>query len=291
MTTASGDSGGGDAAVLPLSGITVVSLEQAVAGPLATRYLADLGARVIKVERPGVGDFAREYDRSVNGEASYFVWLNRGKESIELDIKDSADRALLDRLIDSADVFLQNLIPGAVERLGLDAETLRARRPELIHCSISGYGSDGPYRAKKAYDLLIQCETGLLSVTGSPEEGAKVGISVADIATGTHAYSGILMALYERERTGSGSTLEVSLLDALGDWMMQPAYLSVYGGEGPRRTGHATPRSPLTVLTPLVTAPCTSACRTIASSPCCAVTCFGDRSSSRTHASLATLNA
>jgi itaconate CoA-transferase len=223
--------------VHPLQDITVVSLEQAVAAPLATRHLADLGARVIKVERPGIGDFAREYDRTVHGEASYFVWLNRGKESIELDIKDAGDRALLDRLIGEADVFVQNLIPGAVERLELDADTLRALRPELIHCSISGYGNDGPYRTKKAYDLLVQCETGLLSTTGTPDAPAKVGISVGDIATGMYAYSGILTALYERERTGSGSTLDVALIDALGEWMMQPTYHAVYGGEGPRRSG------------------------------------------------------
>jgi crotonobetainyl-CoA:carnitine CoA-transferase CaiB-like acyl-CoA transferase len=221
----------------PLHDITVVALEQAVAAPLATRHLADLGARVIKVERPGVGDFARGYDRTVHGEASYFVWLNRGKESIELDIKDAADRVLLDRLIGEADVFVQNLIPGAVERLGLDADTLRARRPDLICCSISGYGPDGPYRSKKAYDLLVQCETGLVSTTGTADAPAKVGISVGDIATGMYAYSGILTALYERERTGSGGTLDVALIDALGEWMMQPTYHSVYGSQSPRRTG------------------------------------------------------
>jgi itaconate CoA-transferase len=226
----------------PLDGITVVSLEQAVAAPFASRQLADLGARVIKVERPGVGDFSRQYDRSVHGEASYFVWLNRGKESIELDLKDVDDRAVLDRIVDQADVVLQNLVPGAVERLGLDAATLRARRPELIHCSISGYGSSGPYRSKKAYDLLVQCEAGLVSVTGTPQDYAKVGVSVADVATGMYAYSGILTALYERTRTGSGSTLEVAMLDALGEWMMQPTYYTVYGGQPWQRTGarHAT---------------------------------------------------
>jgi crotonobetainyl-CoA:carnitine CoA-transferase CaiB-like acyl-CoA transferase len=228
--------------VQPLEDITVVSLEQAVAAPLATRHLADLGARVIKVERPGLGDFARSYDRTVHGECSYFVWLNRGKESLELDVKDAGDRALLDRLIDVADVFVQNLIPGAVQRLGLDAGTLRARRPELIHCSISGYGDDGPYSTKKAYDLLVQCETGVVSTTGTPDAPAKVGISVADIATGMYAYSGILTALYERERTGTGSTIDVAMIDALGEWMMQPVYHAVYGGQAPRRTGarHAT---------------------------------------------------
>ena len=221
----------------PLDGITVVALEQAVAAPFATRHLADLGARVIKVERPGAGDFARHYDRTVHGDASYFVWLNRGKENIELDIKDSEDRALLDRILDQADVLVQNLIPGAVERLGLDAETLRSRRPDLIHCSISGYGPEGPYRTKKAYDLLVQCEAGMVSVTGTPDEHAKVGVSIADIATGMYAYTGILTALYERERTGVGSTLEIAMLDALGEWMTQPAYYSVYGNRPTRRTG------------------------------------------------------
>lgn len=223
--------------MLPLDGITVVSLEQAVAAPFATRQLADLGARVIKVERPDVGDFAREYDRTVHGDSSYFVWLNRGKESIELDIKDTADRAVLDAMIEQADVVVQNLIPGAVERLGLDAATLRARRPELVHCSISGYGPDGPFRSKKAYDLLVQCEAGLLATTGSPEEPAKVGISVADIATGMYAYSGILSALLRRFRTGEGAALDVAMLDALGEWMMQPTYYAVYGDRPTQRTG------------------------------------------------------
>jgi itaconate CoA-transferase len=222
---------------LPLLGITVVALEHAVAAPFATRHLADLGARVIKVERPGVGDFARQYDRSVHGEASYFVWLNRGKESIELDLKSAPDLELLHSVLDTADVLVQNLLPGAVDRLGLDAETLRARRPELVHCSISGYGTEGPYAHKKAYDLLVQCESGLLSTTGTPEDPAKVGVSVVDIATGMYAFSGVLAALYERERTGVGATLSVSMLDAAGEWMMQPTYLSVYGGKPFRRTG------------------------------------------------------
>jgi crotonobetainyl-CoA:carnitine CoA-transferase CaiB-like acyl-CoA transferase len=225
---------------LPLEGITVVALEQAVAAPFATRQLADLGARVIKVERPG-GDFARGYDRTVLGQSSYFVWLNRGKESVVLDVKDAADRALLGAMIDRADVFVQNLIPGAATRLALDAETLRAARPSLIHCSISGYGEDGPYASKKAYDLLVQCETGLVLSTGTPETPSKAGFSVADLATGVYAYSGILAALYDRERTGNGATLRVSLLDALGELMMQPAYFSRYGGEAPRRTGARHP--------------------------------------------------
>jgi len=220
-----------------LQGITVVSLEQAVAAPFATRQLADLGARVIKVERAGAGDFARHFDRSVHGQASYFVWLNRGKESIELDIKDPGDREVLDALLGRADVFVQNLAPGAAGRLGLGADDLRRRYPRLVSCAISGYGPDGPYRHKKAYDLLVQCEAGLLSVTGTPQEPAKAGISVADIAAGMYAYSGILAALYERERTGEGTSLDVAMLDALGEWMSQPFYYSVYGGEPARRTG------------------------------------------------------
>ncbi|WP_435156332.1 CaiB/BaiF CoA transferase family protein [Amycolatopsis sacchari] len=223
----------------PLDGILVVALEQAVAAPLATRQLADLGARVVKIERPEVGDFARGYDRTVHGQSSYFVWLNRGKESLELDVK--RDKELLRALVARADVFVQNLVPGAAERLGLDAATLRAERPELIHCSISGYGPDGPYRAKKAYDLLVQCETGLVLSTGTPEAPAKAGFSVADIATGMYAYSGILTALYHRERTGEGASLEVAMLDALGEWMSQPAYFSRYGNEPPRRTGARHP--------------------------------------------------
>jgi itaconate CoA-transferase len=223
--------------MLPLEGLTVVSLEQAVAAPFATRHLADLGARVIKVERPGAGDFARGYDRTVHGDSSYFVWLNRGKESIELDIKTPEDRAVLDAMIASADVVVQNLVPGAVERLGLDAASLRAQRPELIHCSISGYGTAGPYRSKKAYDLLVQCETGLLIATGTPDTPSKVGTSVADIATGMYAYSGVLAALLQRATQGIGATIEVAMLDALGEWMSQPAYHAVHGGTETRRTG------------------------------------------------------
>jgi itaconate CoA-transferase len=225
----------------PLDGITVVALEQAVAAPFATRHLADLGARVIKVERPGAGDFARGYDRTVHGQSSYFVWLNRGKESVELDIKDPEDRAVLDAILDRADVFVQNLVPGAVERVGLDAASVRETRPELIHCSVSGYGPDGPYRSKKAYDLLVQCETGLVMSTGTPEVPSKAGISIADIATGMYAFSGILTALYDRERTGQGASMHVAMLDALGEWMSQPAYFSRYGQEPPRRTGARHP--------------------------------------------------
>jgi crotonobetainyl-CoA:carnitine CoA-transferase CaiB-like acyl-CoA transferase len=209
-----------------------------VAAPFATRQLADLGARVIKVERAGSGDFARTYDETVKGMSSYFVWLNRGKESVTLDIKDPEDRAVLDAMIAQADVFVQGLIPGAMKRLGLDEEVLRAKYPRLITCSISGYGSQGPYRTKKAYDLLIQAETGLLSVTGTPESPAKAGISVADISAGMYAYSGILTALYERERTGLGTSFEVAMLDALGEWMSQPYLYARYGGTPPRRTGN-----------------------------------------------------
>jgi crotonobetainyl-CoA:carnitine CoA-transferase CaiB-like acyl-CoA transferase len=222
---------------LPLDGLLVVALEQAVAAPFATRQLADLGARVIKIERPDGGDFARGYDRTVLGQSSYFVWLNRGKESVQLDVKDDAGQAALAALLARADVFVQNLAPGAANRLGLGADELLARHPRLICCSVSGYGPDGPYSGKKAYDLLVQCEAGALSVTGTPGEPSKVGISVADIAAGMYAYSGILARLYERERTGRGGSLEVSMLDALGEWMSQPYYYSVYGEQQPRRTG------------------------------------------------------
>jgi itaconate CoA-transferase len=225
----------------PLDGILVVALEQAVAAPFATRHLADLGARVIKIERPGQGDFARGYDCTVHGQSSYFVWLNRGKESVLLDVKSPDGRALLLALLDRADVFVQNLAPGASDRLGLDAAALRPSRPRLIHCSITGYGPDGPYRSRKAYDLLVQCETGLVMSTGTPEVPSKAGISIADIATGMYAYSGILTALYDRERTGSGASLHVAMLDALGELMTQPAYFSRYGGEPPRRSGARHP--------------------------------------------------
>ena len=221
----------------PLEGLLVIALEQAVAVPFATRQLADLGARVIKIERPGTGDFARGYDRTVLGQASYFVWLNRGKESVELDVKTPEGADALAALLAGADVFVQNLGPGAAGRLGLGAADLLARHPRLICCSVSGYGPDGPYAGKKAYDLLVQCEAGLLSVTGTPEAPCKAGISVADIAAGMYAYSGVLTALYERERTGRGSSFEVSLLDALGEWMSQPYLYTVFGGQEVRRTG------------------------------------------------------
>jgi crotonobetainyl-CoA:carnitine CoA-transferase CaiB-like acyl-CoA transferase len=222
--------------MLPLEGITVVALEQAVAAPFATRQLADLGARVIKIER-AAGDFARGYDETVNGMSSYFVWLNRGKESITLDVKEPDDRDLLSAMLSRADVFVQNLAPGAADRLGLDEQSLRRRHPRLITCSINGYGDEGPYRAKKAYDLLVQCETGLLSVTGTPESPVKAGISVADIAAGMYAYSGVLTALYERERTGRGTSFSVAMLDALGEWTSQPYFFARYGGAPPPRSG------------------------------------------------------
>ncbi|MGW3962767.1 CaiB/BaiF CoA transferase family protein [Amycolatopsis sp. NPDC005003] len=222
---------------LPLDGVTVVSCEQAVAAPLATRHLADLGARVLKIERPGTGDFARAYDETVHGLSSHFVWLNRSKESVTLDLKSDAAAGVLAALLDRADVFVQNFAPGAAERLGLGAATLRATRPRLITCSVSGYGSDGPYRDAKAYDLLIQSEAGLVSVTGSAAEPAKSGIPAADIGAGMYAFSGILSALYERERTGRGTELEVSLFDSLVEWMGFPLYYAGYGGTPPPRTG------------------------------------------------------
>ena len=235
---------------LPLSGITVVSLEQAVAAPFATRQLADLGARVIKVERPGVGDFARAYDETVGGESSYFVWLNRSKESVTCDVKSPDGRALLERLLGTADVFVQNLAPGATERLGLDAGSLAERFPDLIVCDVSGYGSDGPWSGQKAYDLLVQCEAGLVSLTGTPEHPAKVGISVADIAAGMYAFSGILTALYARATAGAARRVEVSLFESLAEWMGAPAQYTAGSGAQPARVGmeHATiaPYGPFT---------------------------------------------
>src|ERR671920_132929 len=222
---------------LPLDGVTVVSLEQAVAAPFAPRQLADLGARVIKVERPGVGDFARGYDETVLGLSSHFVWLNRSKESLALDLRQDEAKQILRRLVARSDVFVQNLAPGSAGRLGFGAEGLRGEHPRLVYCSISGYGEDGPYTQKKAYDLLVQCEAGLVSITGTPETPSKVGISAADIAAGMYAYSGILAALLRRERTGEGATLDVSMLESLGEWMGFPAYFSLYGGEEPKRSG------------------------------------------------------
>lgn len=220
-----------------LSGITVVSLEQAVAAPFATRQLADLGARVIKVERPGTGDFARGYDRTVNGLSSHFVWVNRGKESLTLDLKNTEAVDVLHLLLAEADVFVENLAPGAATRLGLGPDELARRHPHLVTCSISGYGSDGPYRDKKAYDMLVQAEAGLVSITGTPDEAAKAGISVADIAGGTYAFAGILTALLDRERTGAVRRVEVSLFEALAEWMGFPAYFTGYGGRELPRAG------------------------------------------------------
>src|SRR5688572_15570656 len=196
---------------LPLDGITVVAIEQAVAAPFATRQLADLGARVIKIERPDGGDFARNYDHTVKGLSSYFVWLNRSKESLTLDLKQPAALGVLTRLLSSADVFVQNLAPGAADRLGVAAADLRARHPRLITCAVSGYGSSGPLAQKKAYDMLVQAEAGLVSITGTSEAPSRVGISVADIAAGMYAYSGILTALLARASTGQGSAIDVSL--------------------------------------------------------------------------------
>jgi itaconate CoA-transferase len=227
----------------PLAGVTVVTLEHAIAAPLATRHLADLGARVIKVERPGTGDFARGYDERVRGLASHFVWTNRSKQSLTLDVKHPDAQALLRRLVlERADVLVQNLAPGAAARLGLGYEALAAEKPSLIVCDISGYGADGPYRDKKAYDLLIQSEAGFLSVTGTPEQPVKAGISVADIAAGMYAYSNILAALIERGRTGRGRRIDVSMLESLTEWMSYPLYYAFDGAAPPGRTGasHAT---------------------------------------------------
>ena len=227
---------------LPLAGVTVLSLEHAVAAPFATRQLADLGARVIKVERPGTGDFARQYDDSVNGSSSYFVWLNRSKESIAIDVKSERGHQILHELADRADVIVQNLGPGAAARLGLSAEDIRARDPRKIVVSVTGWGSTGPWAERKAYDLLVQCETGLVSLTGTPDEVAKVGVSVADIAAGMYAFSGTLAALYRREATGEGATIEVSLFEALAEWVGQPAHFTAGAGRQPGRFGaqHAT---------------------------------------------------
>ncbi len=226
----------------PLDGITVISLEHAIAAPFCTRQLADLGARVIKIERPGVGDFARAYDQRVNGLASHFVWVNRSKESLTLDLKQPAVQAVLMELIAGADVLVQNLAPGAAARLGLGAQVLQARQPSLTVCDISGYGEDGSYRDKKAYDLLIQSEAGFLSVTGTPDEPCKSGISIADIAAGMYAYTSVLAALMQRGKTGKGSHIDVSMLESLGEWMGFPLYYAFQGAPQPVRSAaaHAT---------------------------------------------------
>lgn len=220
--------------MLPLSHLTVVALEQAIAAPFATRQLADLGARVIKIERPEVGDFARHYDTASHGLCSHFVWVNRSKESIALDVKSAEGKAILEKLISRADVFIQNLAPGAVERLGFDSDRLRADYPRLIVCNISGYGQDGPYREKKAYDLLIQAETGVLSVTGTEETPSKAGIPVADLAGGMYAFAGIQTALLMRAQTGQGTVVNVSLFDSLCEWMGFPAYYGLGDARLPR---------------------------------------------------------
>jgi itaconate CoA-transferase len=226
----------------PLDGICVVSLEQALAAPLATRHLADLGARVVKVERRQTGDFARHFDTTVRGMSSAFVWLNRSKESLTVDLKHIRAAEILDRLLSGADVFIQNLAPGSTGRLSLDAATLTPRYPRLIVCDISGYGSDGPYRDKKAYDMLVQAEAGVLSLTGTAEDKAKVGISIADIAAGMYAFSSTLAALLQRNLTGEARPIQISLFDSLTEWMSYPLLYTLYGGTAPPRRGarHAT---------------------------------------------------
>ena len=223
--------------IRPLDGITVISLEHAVAAPFCTRQLADLGARVIKVERPGSGDFARGYDQRVNGQSSHFTWINRSKQSLALDVKQPLAKSALLALLKTADVLVQNLAPGAAARMGLSYEVLKTHNPQLIVCDISGYGADGPYRDKKAYDLLIQSEAGFLSVTGTPDTPSKSGISVADIAAGMYAYTNILAALMLRGKTGEGSHIDVSMLEAMGEWMGYPMYYAYDGAPPPPRTG------------------------------------------------------
>jgi itaconate CoA-transferase len=221
----------------PLDGITVLSLEQAVSAPFATRQLADLGARVIKIERPIVGDFARNYDTRVNGLASYFVWLNRSKESLTLDVKHPEAKNILAKLLEKSDVLVQNLAPGAAARLGLSEQALRPFHPRLILCEISGYGDDGPYRDKKAYDMMLQAEAGLIAATGTPEAQARPGLSVADISAGMYAYSSVLAALLLRSRTGEGSRIDVSMLETMTEWMSNPLYYSFAGASVPARSG------------------------------------------------------
>ncbi|MBT2369615.1 CoA transferase [Streptomyces sp. ISL-10] len=224
---------------LPLDGITVVAVEQAVSAPFATRQLADLGARVIKVERPEGGDFARGYDTAARGLASHFVWCNRGKESIAVDLKDPRGLDIVHRLVADADVFVQNLAQGAAARLGLDAAALCARHPRLIAVDISGYGSGGPYAHKRAYDMLVQCEAGLVSVTGTKAEPVKAGVPAADIAAAMYAFSGVLAALLRRGTTGRGGPVEISMLESLAEWMGHPLHHGMHGGEAPARTGVA----------------------------------------------------
>jgi itaconate CoA-transferase len=222
----------------PLEGVLVVSVEQAIAAPFASRQLADLGARVLKIERPDSGDFAREYDTAVAGTSAFFVWANRGKDSFVLDLKDDDDRAMFDQLVAGADVFIQNLAPGAAERAGLLPHQVRERHPSIIACGISGYGLDGPRTHDKAYDLAIQAEAGAITLTGSPDEPSKVGFSVADIASGMYALSSILAALFRRQQTGEGATIELSMLECLAEWTAAPTYSAVSRGVTPARAGH-----------------------------------------------------
>jgi itaconate CoA-transferase len=228
--------------IRPLDGITVIALEHVIAAPFCTRQLADLGARIIKIERPGDGDFARGYDTQVEGLSSHFVWVNRSKESLTLDLKQESALAILKNLLKTADVFIQNLAPGAAARMGLTAQALQKNNPGLILCSISGYGNDGPYRDKKAYDLLIQSEAGFLSVTGTPDTPSKAGNSIADIAAGMYAYTNILAALLQRGKTGRGTVIDISMLEALSEWMSFPMYYAYKGANPPSRNGasHAT---------------------------------------------------
>lgn len=236
--------------IRPLDGITVISLEHAIAAPFCTRQLADLGARVIKIERPGVGDFARAYDARVRGESSHFMWTNRSKESLTLDLKHPEGQTILHRLLEKADVLVQNLAPGAAARMGVSYADLSPQLPRLVVCDISGYGEDGPYRDKKAYDLLIQSEAGILSITGTPDEPSKTGNSIADIAAGMYAYTHILSALMLRDRTGVGSHIDISMLEALCEWMGYPLYYAFEGAAPPPRTAasHASiyPYGPFT---------------------------------------------
>jgi itaconate CoA-transferase len=223
--------------MLPLEGIKIVSVEQAVAAPFASRQLADFGARVIKIERPEDGDFAREYDHKVRGMSSWFVWLNRSKQSLSLDLKRPEAAEIVEKITADCDVFIHNLAPGAADRIGLKSQAMLSRNPRLILCEISGYGSEGPYKNKKAYDLLVQFETGLVSITGTPESPCKTGISAADIAAGMYAFSAIMMALYRREKTGRGGLVQVSLFDALSEWVLPATYYAAYGGSPPSRSG------------------------------------------------------
>ncbi|MEG0921393.1 MAG: CaiB/BaiF CoA-transferase family protein [Comamonas sp.] len=227
--------------IRPLQGITVLALEHAVAAPFASRQLADLGARVIKIERPGVGDFARGYDSTVMGQSSFFVWCNRGKESLALDLKDPVNLPILHKLLSQCDVLIQNLAPGATARMGLDFDSLHAQYPRLIVCDVSGYGEGGPYSNQKAYDLLIQAASGLISVTGTPELPARTGISIADISAGMYAYSGILSALLQRSHSGQGMQVDVTMLESLTEWMSYPLNFSHYGGKPPVRSGLTHP--------------------------------------------------